>query len=114
MHEVGIANEILRAGQIEAARRPGARLVAVKVRIGVLAGVDNDALRFAWEVLSQPAEGIAPRLDIEIVPRRNCCEACGAKFFSDVLGEDCPDCSSRNSRLCGGDELQLASVEVEE
>lgn len=114
MHEVGIASEILRVGQIEAARRPGARLIAVSVRIGVLAGVDSDALRFAWEVLSQPTEGIAPRLDIEVVPRRNRCEVCSMEFFSDMLGEDCPACSSRNSRLLGGDELQLASVEVEE
>ncbi len=114
MHEVGIANEILRVGQIEAARRPRARLVAVKVRIGVLAGVDSDALRFAWEVLSQPVEGAAPRLDIEVMPRHNRCEACGGEFFSDMLGENCPSCSSRNSHLLGGDELQLASVEVEE
>ena len=48
MHEVGIASEILRASHAEAARRPGARLVAVKVRIGVLAGVDADALRILY------------------------------------------------------------------
>ena len=56
MHEVGIASEILRASHAEAARRPGARLVAVTVRIGVLAGVDADALRFAWDVMSEQAE----------------------------------------------------------
>ena len=114
MHEIDIAAQILQAGQTEAERCSGARLVAVKVQIGVLAGVDEYALRFAWDVLSQQENTIAPRLEIITVPRRNLCEDCGAEFASSATEAVCPVCSSRKSFLLGGDELQLASVEVEE
>lgn len=114
MHEVGIANEILRASHAEAARRPGARLVAVTVRIGVLAGVDADALRFAWDVMSEQAEYEPVILAIQMMPRRNRCQDCGCEFDSDMYSKPCPDCASENSMLLGGDEMQLASVEVEE
>jgi hydrogenase nickel incorporation protein HypA/HybF len=114
MHEVGIASEILRASRAEAARRPGARLVAVKVRIGVLAGVDADALRFAWDVMSKQAEYDPVTLEIQIMPRRNRCQSCGSEFVTEMYSEPCPECSSDNSLLLSGDEMHLASVEVEE
>ena len=114
MHEVGIASEILRASHAEAARRPGARLVAVTVKIGVLAGVDADALRFAWDVVSEQAEYEPVTLEIQMLPRRNRCQNCGWEFTTDMYSEPCPQCSSENSLLLGGDEMQLASVEVEE
>jgi hydrogenase nickel incorporation protein HypA/HybF len=114
MHEVGIASEILRASHAEAARRPGARLVAVTVRIGVLAGVDAEALRFAWDVMSQQAEHDPVTLQIEMMPRRNRCQPCGCEFVTEMYSEPCPECSSENSTLLSGDEMQLASVEVEE
>ncbi len=114
MHEIDIAAQILRAGQIEAERCPGSRLSAVKVQIGVLAGVDVHALRFAWDVLSQQENTVPPRLEIVTVPRRNLCEDCGAEFPSEATEAVCPVCSSRKSFLLGGDELQLACVEVEE
>lgn len=114
MHEVGIAREILRASHAEAARRPGARLVAVTVRIGVLAGVDADALRFAWDVMSEQAEYEPVTLAIQMMPRRNRCHACGCEFVTEMYSEPCPECSIDNSTLLSGDEMQLASVEVEE
>ena len=114
MHEVGIAGEILRASHAEAARRPGARLVAVTVRIGVLSGVDADALRFAWDVMSEQAEYEPVALQIQSMPRRNRCRDCECEFVSGIYSEPCPECASENSMLLGGDEMQLASVEVEE
>ncbi|MES2220603.1 MAG: hydrogenase maturation nickel metallochaperone HypA [Acidobacteriota bacterium] len=114
MHEVGIASEILHASQAEAACRPGARLVAVTVRIGVLAGVDSDALQFAWDVMSQQAESYPVTLRIESMPRRNRCQNCGCEFVTEMYSEPCPECSSDKSTLVSGDEMQLASVEVEE
>lgn len=114
MHEIGIAYEILRASQAEAARQQGARLVRVAVRIGVLSGVDTDALRFAWDVLSQRKDGIPLPLDVQVVPRCNRCDECGCEFVSGIYSVPCPNCTSGNSFLLGGDELQLDSIEIEQ
>jgi len=53
-------------------------------------------------------------LEIQMVPRRNRCQDCGCEFVTEMYSEPCPECSSDNSTLLSGDEMQLASVEVEE
>ena len=74
MHEVGIANAVIEAACKEAERRPGTRLVRVGVRIGELAAVDNDALRFSFDALTRGTllEGLY--LEIQPSPRRHRCE----------------------------------------
>jgi hydrogenase nickel incorporation protein HypA/HybF len=114
MHEIGIANAIIEAGQKEAAIRGGSKLVRIGVRIGTLAGVDNNALQFAFTALTQGTELDSIQFEIQSCPRRNCCLECGCEFESDVYSEPCPRCASEQSVLVGGEELDLAYVEVEE
>lgn len=118
MHEVGIANSILDAGHAEAARRPGSRLAAIGVRIGVLSGVDIDALRFAFECIVAGTEDERVVFAAESCPRVNRCEDCGRDFPSSLLSPysdaPCPCCHSRHTRFVSGDQLDLAYVEVEE
>jgi hydrogenase nickel incorporation protein HypA/HybF len=52
LHELSIATEILDAVQKEAQRR-NARVATVGLRIGDLSGVEQDSLRFCFEVLVQ-------------------------------------------------------------
>jgi hydrogenase nickel incorporation protein HypA/HybF len=51
MHEMGIASSVIEAVRAEAARRPGARVVKIGLRIGELAGIDQASLTFCFEVL---------------------------------------------------------------
>jgi hydrogenase nickel incorporation protein HypA/HybF len=114
MHEIGIANAIIEAGQAEAARRAGSRLIRVGIRIGALAGVDNEALRFAFTALTRETELDAVVFEIEGCPRRDRCLDCGQEFESGTYSNPCPTCGSSRVLLVGGDELDLAYVEVEE
>ena len=113
MHEVGIANSIIEAGQA-AAQRAGSKLVRICVRVGTLAGVDTDALRFAFSALVQDTDLDAVDFEIQACPRRNRCLECDYEFESGVYGDPCPRCTSERSILVGGEELDLAYVEVEE
>lgn len=65
MHELGIAGAILERAKEEARRRPQARLVNVGVRVGVLSGVDADALSFGFECLVKGTELDPLTLEIE-------------------------------------------------
>lgn len=118
MHEVGIANSILEAGFAETARRPGARLVAIGVRVGVLSGVDVDALRFAFECLVAGTEEERVAFTVESCPRVNRCDDCGQEFASPAAAPfsdaPCPKCESRRTRFVSGDQLDLKFIEVEE
>jgi hydrogenase nickel incorporation protein HypA/HybF len=114
MHELGIAQSIFDAIQVEATRHPQARAKKVVVRIGELAAVNPDALKFAFEILTRDRELQSLELEIEICLRRQRCGACGAEF--DVAGYElnCPKCGEQRTQCIGGDQLELAYVEMEE
>ncbi|QMV19890.1 hypothetical protein GOB94_15285 [Granulicella sp. 5B5] len=114
MHEIGIANSIIEAGQTEAARVAGSKLVRVGIRIGALAGVDCDALRFALTALTQGTELDDVDFEIQSCPRRNRCLDCDEVFVTALYSDPCSRCGSETSVLVGGEELDLAYVEVEE
>lgn len=118
MHEVGIANSILEAGHKETERRPGAKLMGIGVRIGVLSGVDIDALRFAFECLTAETEDEHVVFTTEQCPRVNRCAECGHEFASPTASPftdaPCPRCHGVRTSFVSGDQLDIAFVEVEE
>jgi hydrogenase nickel incorporation protein HypA/HybF len=114
MHEIGIANSILDAVRAEAERHPGAQLRKVAIRIGELAAVDPDALRFCFEVLIRDTDLESLELEIEICSRRHRCGGCGAEFNVSGCEFQCPQCSEAHTECIGGDQLELAYLEVDE
>jgi len=114
MHELSIANSVLEAVRTEVDRRPGARALKVGVRIGELAGVDPDALRFSFEVLVRGTDLEPLALEIEPSPRRQRCGACGRAFTVVDYDVACPDCGAADTQCLSGDELELTYLEMEQ
>jgi hydrogenase nickel incorporation protein HypA/HybF len=114
MHEIGIADSIIEASQAETGRRAGARLIRVGIRIGALSGVNREALSFALMALTQGTELSAVDFEIQSCSRRDRCLACGHEFESEIYSDPCPICAAKETVLVGGNELDLAYVEVEE
>jgi len=114
MHELSIASAILDAVRNEADKHPGAHVSKVGVRIGALSGVEPEALNFGFSALVQGTTLEPLALEIEAVPRRQRCSACNLTF--DVLEESlaCPRCANDQTTLAGGEELDLAYLEVED
>jgi hydrogenase nickel incorporation protein HypA/HybF len=114
MHEVGVANSILEAVRAEMACHANALPLRVTVRVGELAAVDSEALRFCFGALTRDTELAALELTIEICPRRHRCPACGAEFIVVDYEYRCRQCGEEQTRFISGDELELASLEIEE
>jgi hydrogenase nickel incorporation protein HypA/HybF len=114
MHELGIATSVLQAARQEAMRFPGARLRKVKMRLGELAGVNPEALSFCFEVLVRDGKLEPLELEIETCPRRQRCPACGKTFSVPGYDLTCPSCGTQETEFVSGDELELASLEMED
>jgi hydrogenase nickel incorporation protein HypA/HybF len=114
MHEVGIANSILEAARAEMALHTTARPIRITVRIGELAAVDPEALRFCFDALKRDTELAMLELTIEVCPRKHRCPACGAESI--VAGYDfrCSLCGEEKTEFISGDQLELVSMEMEE
>lgn len=114
MHELGIAQSVLEEVSVEAARHPGARPVKVSMRIGELAAVDPEALRFAFEALTMDTELAGLQLEIETCPRRHRCLDCSTEFLVKDFDFRCPHCGSTRNQCVSGEQLELAFLELEE
>ena|ERR1700733_11343336 len=114
MHEMGIADSILQAVRTEMLRQPGTYPTKVCVRIGEMTAVDEESLRFCFEAISRETDLESLKLDVEICPRRHFCLACGQEFAVHNYDFRCPQCASPETQCCGGDELELGYLEVEE
>jgi hydrogenase nickel incorporation protein HypA/HybF len=114
MHEMGIANSVLEAVRTEVALHPGTYPCKVGVRIGEMAAIDQDALRFCFEAIIQDTDLAALELAIEFCPRRHRCQVCGREFVVRDYDSRCPQCTSLETTCTSGDELELAYLEVEE
>jgi len=105
--------EAVRELALEQARAHGAtRIAAITLRIGSLAGVEPEALRFAHALVmaGTAAEGAALRIDA--VPARFLCEPCQQPFAAEQGDCLCPRCGALSRRLLQGRELELASLEL--
>lgn len=112
MHEVGLMREVIDAAVAEAARHRATRVHSVTLRVGALAGVEPEALAFAFEVAAAgtPAEGAA--LTIEPVPVRCHCPFCMLDFDPAGWVFRCPKCATLRVDRVQGDELDISSLEV--
>jgi len=113
MHELGIASSIIERME-RTAREQNARVTKVGVRIGELSAVDPDALSFGFEVLTKdtPFEGV--KLEIEFCRRVQRCRDCAHQFETEAMFTECPQCGSLHTLCIGGDELDIAYIEVED
>jgi hydrogenase nickel incorporation protein HypA/HybF len=114
MHELGIAASILESVEKEAQRRPGAHISKVGVKIGELAGVDQDALQFGFEVLVKDTDFEPLALELEYVPRIQRCSMCSHEFPMTEFDPRCPLCADFATVCVSGEELDIAYMEVDE
>jgi hydrogenase nickel incorporation protein HypA/HybF len=114
MHEAAVAQNIIDAvcERLEVDRIPG-RVQAVCLQVGKLTAVVPDNLRFMFQVLAveTPLEGV--RLEIEQVPVRLSCRACGLCFEPEDVCFICRGCSSADVEIARGRELLIEALEVE-
>jgi hydrogenase nickel incorporation protein HypA/HybF len=113
MHELALAESILDAVSRELEAYPGATPVRVGVKVGVMAAVDVDALRFCFEIALRGSKWPLLKLDAEAVPGESHCLDCGHRMLAETTVLDCGRCGSTQTEMHGSDELDLTCLEVE-
>ncbi|HET8746365.1 MAG TPA: hydrogenase maturation nickel metallochaperone HypA [Ramlibacter sp.] len=100
---------------IEDARRrqPFARVRAVQLEIGALAGVEPEAMRFCFDAVTRGTVAEGARLEIRGAPGQGSCMGCGAVVEMRELYGDCPRCGSAQVQVTGGTELRVSELEVD-
>lgn len=112
MHELSIALSMIEQIEEETENRGGGKVDAVFVRIGVLSGVDTEALRFAYELAREGTELADSRLVIEPVALLAYCPQCHSTHAPDPQQIACPRCISPPQEILEGKELEIRAFEL--
>jgi hydrogenase nickel incorporation protein HypA/HybF len=115
MHEMGIALQIV---EITTASLPAdlgeARVAAVNLKIGKLAAVVPESLRFCFDVAVKDTPLAGAKLVIEEVPVVASCKDCKTRWTIEEPVFICKTCQSGSLEILSGRELDIESIEVVE
>jgi hydrogenase nickel incorporation protein HypA/HybF len=114
MHELSIALCIIDVASEEALRHHAARVVAVHLKLGPLAGVVREALESAFELAREGSPLAEACLVIEETPIVLHCATCGAdRAAVSVQNLCCAQCGTPSMEIVRGRDLEVAALEIE-
>jgi hydrogenase nickel incorporation protein HypA/HybF len=113
MHEMGITQGIL-ASAIDAAEAEHAtRINEIRISVGDMTDVVEDALQFAFEALREGTMAEDAVLVVNHVSPKSRCMACGKEFEHDKWDLTCPACESFICEVIEGRELRIDSIDID-
>ena len=113
MHELSICQGMLSQVSAIAARHRAHRVTRIRVQVGPLSGVEPQLLAQAFPLARAGTVAAEAELELESLPIRVLCQRCGAESAATANRLLCAQCGDYHTRLVSGDELLLASVELD-
>ena len=113
MHEMALAEGILRIIEDQAAAGGFERVRRVRVEVGQLAGVEVEALRFSFDAVMNNSVADSAILEIVDTPGQGWCMDCGTTVEIAALYDACPRCGGYQVHATGGMEMRVLDLEVD-
>lgn len=112
MHELGLADGVLRMVEASAAREHFTRVARLRLEAGALAGVETQALRFALDAIRPGTCLEGAEIEIDEPPGRAWCARCDDEVDIDSRADPCPRCGGYPLRVVGGTGLRVVDLLV--
>jgi hydrogenase nickel incorporation protein HypA/HybF len=112
MHELSIAQEMLKVALDYAAKNNARKITQLNVEMSAAADESEDSLRFHFENSTRGTIAESARVEISCAAARAKCFECSNEFDLEEIAE-CPQCSSPRVRMLPHDEFTLISIDVE-
>ena len=112
MHEMSLCEGMRQVIEDQARAHSVSRISRVRVEIGRFAGVETDALHFAWDVVMRGSVAEGAELVTLALPGRALCYDCMKEVEIDDRLAPCPDCSGGKLMPVSGDEMRIKDLEV--
>jgi len=113
VHEMSIAESVLQIIEDKARSDGYAKVNAVWLEIGQLAGVETESLRFCFDVVARDTVARDARLEIIETAGQGWCMECACNVAVTARYEPCPSCGSFQIEVTGGEEMRVKELEVE-
>ena len=113
MHEMSICESLVSIIEDQAVAQSFSRVNMVRLEVGALAGVEIEALRFSFEVVTRNGIADGAKLDVIKLPVTGWCMPCANAVVVKERYDACPDCGSYQIQITGGEELRIKEMEVD-
>ncbi|MBD3362303.1 hydrogenase maturation nickel metallochaperone HypA [Candidatus Dojkabacteria bacterium] len=113
MHELSLAENIVAIAENYADKHEISFISEVEIEVGMLAGVEIEALEFALNSAVVNTNLESANLKIIYISGLGKCLSCGLTFNMDTLQSRCPDCNDFNPKVLQGKELRVKSISGE-
>jgi len=113
MHEMSLAEGVLRIVEENARAGEYSRVLVVRLEIGALSSVEPESLRFCFDAVVRGTVAEGARLEIIATEGRGYCLGCAAEVTVAARYDPCPRCGAYQVQVTGGDEMRVRDLEVE-
>ncbi|MEN6475614.1 MAG: hydrogenase maturation nickel metallochaperone HypA [Syntrophaceae bacterium] len=114
MHEMSLTQSMLSIIEEHATRHGFTKVNSVRLSFGKLSSIEPEALKFAFEVLSEGTRAQGARMIFDILPVSIYCMHCEQTSELASYAAHCPRCGSAEVMLQGGtEELKLIEMDVD-
>lgn len=113
MHELSLMEGMLEIIEDSARAQGCHRVRTVILEIGKLAGVEVEALRFAFDAVTAGSIAEGAALEIEEPEGQGWCAACGKVSPVTARYDMCPRCPTLPLQITGGGELRVKALDVD-
>lgn len=113
MHELSIAAYLLAAVEEQAQQHGSSRILAINLVVGERAGIEEDALRFSFELLADGTAAEGAQIAMRRTPMRFHCAGCDSSYTPADGDFRCPHCGTVGRVTDDGSALVIESIEIE-
>ncbi|MEM8709667.1 MAG: hydrogenase maturation nickel metallochaperone HypA [Planctomycetota bacterium] len=115
MHELSIARSLVRVAEDAAQEAGAAKVTALYLRLGVLAGVVRESLEFAYDFATDGTLLDGSKLVIEPVDLLCHCDACDREVRpASTTKIRCPHCDAPTPNVVEGREIVVRAIDYDE
>lgn len=113
MHEMALCEGILNIMEEQAGAQHYRRVKTVWLEIGRLSGIEVDAIRFSFDVVTKGSLADGAALEVIDVPGEAWCLPCMKTVSLRQRYDECPHCGGYQLQITGGGEMRIKELEVE-
>ena len=113
MHELSLIASLFEILEEQAKAKNAKKIVSVHLQVGLLSGAVPELLATSFDIYKKDTLAAEAVLEIEEVPLKVECLACGAHMVKEDYVVVCEACGSTNLKTLQGTDLFLLKMDVE-
>ncbi|MFA4906376.1 MAG: hydrogenase maturation nickel metallochaperone HypA [Candidatus Margulisiibacteriota bacterium] len=110
MHELNLAKDILKKILTRAQAEGKEKVAFARILLGQSRFTHLEELKELLQEIVKNTAAEGAKVEIEIVPLKAACAACGKEFSPGKFSLACSQCGSTNIKLAAGDELAVEQL----